>query len=146
MIALMLAAALTAQDPVPAECVEAGTTLEINDCFAALTEAERVRMDAYYAVAVSTLREGGEDGGEEAVAELEAGQKAWESYAELACAAVYTRWQAGTIRVVKALQCRRDLTRERTLHLWREYISFEDSTPPSLPEPTGYAARASREP
>lgn len=143
MIAIMLAASMVAQDPVPAECREAGTTIEINECFAALAEAERLRMDAYYAVAVSTLREEAEDGGEQAVADLEAGQKAWETYAEAACGAVYTRWQAGTIRVVKALQCQRDLTRERTQHLWREYISYEDSTPPPLPEPTGYAARAS---
>lgn len=143
MIELIMVGALLAQDPDPAptDCHQALTTLEINDCVAEDLRLETVRMEAYLDAAIGQVRIEAEESGEDAAAaddvigEIRASQDLWGSYAERACDAVYTRWQAGTIRVVMALNCQIDLTRERTHYLWREYLPYPDSTPAVLPEP-----------
>ena len=44
-------------------------------------------------------------------------------------------WRGGTIRVGMELDCRIRLTRLRTFALWRDWLTFADSTPPLLPRP-----------
>ena len=41
----------------------------------------------------------------------------------------------GTIRGLKFLKCQIILTQEHAHTIWREYLRYEDSTPPILPEP-----------
>jgi uncharacterized protein YecT (DUF1311 family) len=141
MPALLLAAALLIGPSTPEACVRAENTPEMNACYSALATAETERMQAYLAVAVDrvTAQAG------TVADELQADQKAWEGYADLACGTVYSHWRTGTIRTVRALSCRRDLTRERSRHLWREYIDHVDRTPAPLPEPVDYAARTPTE-
>lgn len=146
LLALLLSGSLLQAAPedqaaLPPECAKTDTTLEMNDCFAALATLERDRMERYYAAAVERLEadKAEWDGGEDAVIEqLAASQETWRTYVDQACDAVYTRWQAGTIRNLYAIECRRELTRERAHHLWREYLTYPDQTPPLLPEPTAF--------
>lgn len=138
-----LLASLALQDPdlAAVDCSQAMTTIEVNECIGRDLELEQERMNLYLDTAFAVLREeavGAGEGPDEAnalIAEIQAGQTLWQAYADKACAAVYTRWQSGTIRVAMALDCQIELTRQRTHHLWSEYLSFEDSTPPILPEP-----------
>ncbi len=141
MIELVMAAHLLAQDPAPAGCTQALTTLEMNDCHAEDLRLETERMGAYLAASVAQVRLEAEESGEGVdaveglVAEIEASQTLWSAYTDQACMAVYTRWQGGTIRVLMALGCKITLTRERTHHLWTEYLSLPDETPALVPEP-----------
>lgn len=140
---LALLASLFIQDPdlAAVDCSQAMTTIEINACIGRDLDLEQERMNLYLDTAFAVLREeaaGAGEGLDEAnalIAEIEAGQTLWQAYADKACAAVYTRWQSGTIRVAMALDCQIELTRQRTHHLWSEYLSFPDSTEPILPEP-----------
>lgn len=143
MPALLIAAALLIGPSTPEACVNAENTPEMNACYSALAAAETERMQTYLSTAVDRVTVSNETG--EVAGELQADQKAWEAYADLACGTVHLLWRSGSIRTVKALACRRDLTRERSRHLWREYIDYVDRTPAPLPEPVDYAARAPSE-
>lgn len=121
-------------------CVREGNTLQMNACAAEDLDIETARMEAYLNAALMQVVSEAEDMGDATdaavlVEEIQLSQVAWQTYADQACAAVYTRWQAGTIRVMMAIGCHINLTRERSHHLWAEYLSFPDSTPPILPEP-----------
>lgn len=136
---LALAALIQTADPTPPECVDAITTPQVNACAAAEVERDREVMNRYFAAAIARVREEAEDAGrlnERSLEEnLAASQADWERYAESACAAVYHRWSGGTIRTVMALGCMGQLVRQRTHNLWRDYLTYPDSTPPILPEP-----------
>ena len=140
---LALLVFLALQDPnlTALDCSQAMTTVEINECVGRDLDLEQQRMGDYLDATVNRLTEEAMEGGESldqadaVIAEVREGQTLWQAYADKACDAVYTRWQAGTIRVVMALECHIELTRQRTHHLWSEYLSFPDSTEPLRPEP-----------
>lgn len=130
---LLLSLAMLAQ--TPPECVDPQSTLDMNACVRAELDAETARMDLYFETAL-----------EQAVARpdararvigLQAAQRAWEAYAGIVCDDVLDRWRDGSVRTVMHLGCRSQMTRERTRVIWREHLTFADSTPPVLPEPTG---------
>jgi len=62
---------------------------------------------------------------------LDTAQSAWTSYRDAACRAASGQYEGGSLQPVVALDCRLRLTRERTLELWRAYLSNEGA----LPEP-----------
>jgi len=111
-------------------CPDAGTTLEMNACLADRAERAEARMQRYLALALERHAD------EPAVAGgLEASQASFAAYREAECSSVYEKWKDGTIRVAMELGCTTSLTDERTLAIWRNWISNMDSTPPVLPEP-----------
>jgi uncharacterized protein YecT (DUF1311 family) len=140
MLILFAAALLSVgQDPgPPPDCANAANTIEINECAAADVAAEEDRMAAYLAAAVEVLRKGAEslEPAEAAVADLLDSQTAWRAYADSACGAVHTRWLAGTIRTLMALNCQKRLTRQRSHTLWTEYLTHPDGTPSDWPDPS----------
>lgn len=145
MIAALLIA-LTLQTPAAAEvdCDRAANTQEINACVAQELAREEARMNRYLQAAQSRLYDdlaaaapGGEPGF--GPAWLDASQSAWVAYADIRCRGVFDQWKDGTIRTVMALGCRIEATRQRTHDIWTDHLTFGDSTPPILPEPTGAA-------
>ncbi|MBX9459950.1 MAG: DUF1311 domain-containing protein [Brevundimonas sp.] len=126
-------------DHLPADCAQASNTLEINACATLDVQREQLRLDRYFAAAVARVQGEGDDGAE-AAAWLRASQPAWKAYADIACGAVYEHWSGGSIRGVMYLGCMKELTRERTHAIWRDFLTYADSTPPILPEPVGPAA------
>lgn len=121
----------------PPECVDPQSTLDMNACVQAELDAETARMDRYLAAALDQA-EGVADP-RARIAYLHAAQRVWEAYAGIVCDDVLDQWRDGTIRTVMYLGCRSQMTRERTRVIWREHLTFADSTPPLLPEPTGSA-------
>ncbi|QYF85797.1 lysozyme inhibitor LprI family protein [Brevundimonas sp. PAMC22021] len=135
MLALLAAALLSVQNSEAGlDCASAVTNVQIDECRGVELEQETARMRAYLDAALTRLREesGAADG---LIVEITDSQAAWAAYADSACNAVHTHWRDGSIRQSMFLACKTDLTRERTHHLWREYLTFVDSTPPILPEP-----------
>ena len=136
---LALAAAAAVQAASPAPCPRTGTTLDINQCLiaeAASADAERVR---YFQAAQTRLKQEASPSDAAATAmpaEIGKVEAAWTAYRDLECGAVLDYWSAGTIRVMMEESCYIDLTRQHTHTLWSEWLTYMDSTPPILPEPS----------
>ena len=108
----------------------AKNTLEINDCLAGQLGDERKRLGRY----VGAVRRGiGKDTA--TLRQLDRAQRAWETFVTQDCDAVYSHWRGGSIRNAKSLLCSIDAVALRTHDLWARYLTYEDSTPPVLPEP-----------
>ena len=69
-------------------------------------------------------------------AALDAEQAAWEHYRSKHCGNVYELWAKGTIRYEMSATCMLLTTQERTVDIWRAYLTYVDSTPSVLPDPT----------
>ncbi|HEV7354028.1 MAG TPA: lysozyme inhibitor LprI family protein [Brevundimonas sp.] len=142
----MLIAALLASTVAvagPDGCEDAVSTVDISACLSGQLERESDRMDSYFAAVIARADELGDRivgaDGPEVVEALQLSQSAWLAYRDAECSATYAWWSDGTIRGPNTLQCRIDLTRERTRHLWSAYLTHADSSPPVLPEPSSPA-------
>lgn len=107
-----------------------GTTLEMNECMAGIRERATERKDRYLAAAIARH----EDRPELATM-IRQSDVAAEAYRKAECGAVYKDWEDGTIRNIMALSCDIALIDERTRKIWRHWLTYQDSTPPVLPEP-----------
>lgn len=141
LIAALLASIVAA--PAPDSCEDAVTTVDVSVCLSRVLDRESDRMDGYFAAAIARADELGDRivgaDGPEVIEALQLSQSAWLAYRDAECSAAYAWWSDGTIRGPKTLQCRINLTRERTHHLWSAYLTFPDSTPPVLPDPSSPA-------
>lgn len=136
-----LIAVLSLQTPeAPADCARAMTTPEINACATRDLDAETRRMEDYLAAArrKASADDEASAGNPQASSErayLDNAQIAWAAYAAITCDGVHDRWRGGTIRTVMYLGCNIRMTHERTQAIWRDFLTYADSTPPILPEP-----------
>jgi uncharacterized protein YecT (DUF1311 family) len=142
MFALIAAILLTQTPDAPVNCAQAMTTPQINACAAQRLEAETARMETYLSAARRrAVTQDEETAASSQRAYLDNAQSAWTAYADIVCDGVYDNWSGGTIRTVMALECRIQMTRERTHVIWRDFLTYADSTPPVLPEPTAPVAQ-----
>ncbi|MEM0981592.1 MAG: lysozyme inhibitor LprI family protein [Cyanobacteria bacterium P01_H01_bin.58] len=114
------------------DCDQAITTIEVNHCAALELEAAETVMAEYlqasqdrYAHDVIVIQA------------IDTTQKAWLIYRAAHCDSVFEVWRTGTIRTLMWLECSTELTQQRTFDLWHSFLTYADSTPPLLPEPTG---------
>jgi uncharacterized protein YecT (DUF1311 family) len=117
--------------PVAGRCPDANTTIEINACLAARAKAANAEMARYLAAARGRA---GEESAE-VVKAFDLAQTRWLAYRTADCDAVYANWQGGSIRGAMSIGCQIDLTEARTHWLWKTWLTYMDSTPPTLPEP-----------
>lgn len=115
-----------AQDP----CATAKSQLQINECVGAQAHNEEQRLAEYFAAARRRLSDD-----KKTLAALDKAQATWTSFLKEDCDAVYSNWEGGSIRNAKFSTCMRDGRRARTHDLWAQYLTYEDTTPPILPEP-----------
>jgi len=107
-----------------------GSTIEMNECVAAVLERSTARKNRYLAAAVARHNDQ-----TELVAQIKASDAAFTRYADTECGAIYEAWKEGSIRTIMDLSCRIARTDERTRVIWRNWLTYMDSTPPDLPEP-----------
>jgi uncharacterized protein YecT (DUF1311 family) len=133
---IVLAVASVAAAPAP-KC-PGDTTLEINDCMSAELAKAESDLQRFLAAARKRLKSEAADdaGAEAALGDLDKTETAWKAYREAQCGAVYDYWQSGTIRSAMQLTCEIDLTRQHTHTVWSQWLTYMDSTPPILPEPS----------
>ncbi|BES72337.1 hypothetical protein RE428_33550 [Marinobacter nanhaiticus D15-8W] len=113
------------------DCSAPATTVEMNRCKAQEVETADAMLDKYLRASLDRYKDNGQ------LAErIESSQSAWETYRDAHCGAVYEKWSGGTIRGLMGGECRLRLTRERTHELWRSWLTYGDSTPPDLPDPS----------
>lgn len=133
MTALLFALALASAPEPP--CPNAVTTMAVNECLAGLLTGLDKEMDRYYDAAVGRLKAEQRAPADEALSGLIRAQAAWRVHRDAECDAVYSYWREGTIRTTAALDCQISLTRLRIFSLWRDWLTYPDSTPPILPRP-----------
>lgn len=111
-------------------CPDAKNTPEIEECIAGLEREAHSIMVKYLNAAIE--RYGDDD---ETVSRIKSAQTAWETYQSTHCGSVYSIWREGSIRLTMSLTCALYTTRMRTHDIWREFLTYMDSSPPALPEP-----------
>ncbi|MEL7199467.1 MAG: DUF6265 family protein [Pseudomonadota bacterium] len=107
-----------------------GTTMEVNKCLGMVLERAQVRERQYLKAALGTTEHGSD------VNEMiSASDAAFRKYHMHECAAVYDQWREGTVRNAMSLRCSIRLTDQRTHTIWRNWLTYQDSSAPILPEP-----------
>lgn len=107
-----------------------GSTVEMNNCMAAIRERASERKARYLAAAIARNADR-----PELVALIRKSDAAFEAYREVECDAVYTDYAGGTIRTIEGLGCEIGLIDERTRTIWQTWLTYQDTTPPELPAP-----------
>ncbi len=138
MIGIVILAAASTVAAAPTPRCPGDNTIEINECRAAERDRADAELKRYLEAARQRLTSEAADNPDvrEALADLDKSQAAWAAYRTAECDAIYDYWKAGTIRTVMALSCEIDLTRQRTHQVWSQWLTYMDSTPPILPEPS----------
>ena len=132
--AISLDAAAIQDDYPDLDCANAGSTMEQNVCAGREVRALEATLAHYTDTAYALIRETGDGNSEALIAEIKEGERLWKAYADAACGAVFTQWSSGSIRNVMAASCQMELIRERTHHIWREYLVTMEGLA-KLPEP-----------
>ena len=111
-------------------CENATTTIQINTCIGQEIEAANYLLTQYVAKAKARYADQAE-----VIASIAHAQQNWLAYRQSHCDSVYDIWSDGSIRGAMFGECMLQLTKQRTHQIWKDYLTFMDSTPPLLPEP-----------
>ena len=136
---LALTSALSAVSHEVASCD--GNTRQIEACLGERQARNDANLAEYVAAARERIRRvaaetpSGASTVQNAAAGFDAAEAAWSQYRDAACKAVYDYYLGGTIRGIKFLKCRMIMTQEHTHTVWSDWLRYEDSSPPILPEP-----------
>jgi uncharacterized protein YecT (DUF1311 family) len=131
VLPLLALVMIVSASPDPAPCPGA-TTTEVNACLAARFGEADADLNRYYDVAVQRVRK---EGGEPVAKGFIQAQRSWLSYRNSECGAIFDKYRDSTIRTSMEIGCRIRLTRLRTYIIWRNWLTYPDSTPPLLPRP-----------
>lgn len=112
------------------DCDNLRNTLEIKDCAALTLTSAQDELSKYLTASVEHNKDD-----PKLVQAIDQAQQDWEVYMKAQCNAVYTQWRDGTIRNVMALDCKTQLTKERTHDIWMHFLTYTNNMPPVLPEP-----------
>jgi uncharacterized protein YecT (DUF1311 family) len=133
------------------DCSNGGTnTLEMNECMARDLDIAEAKLQQYLAMARDRFvgdvndeyNDDDADTKKAAISEFDDAQKSWDAFRDQHCGSVYYQWKDGTIRGAMHLGCMIQLTQIRTRLIWQEWLIYQDSSPPMMPEPpTGFENR-----
>ena len=115
----------------PAPC-SGDTTPEVNACLGARFEESDATLNRYFQAALGRIQK--ESGGSTAKQFMKS-EQLWGAYRDAECSSVVNYWSGGTIRVSMELDCPIRLIALRTFAIWRDWLTYPDSTPPLLPRP-----------
>lgn len=117
LTALALAGTCTASAAL--DCAKAVTTLDMNACAADDVKAVDARLNAVYQRIMKNLSKPNEPGANyaEMKATLLDAQRLWARFREADCKAIYTRDEAGSIRNLSALSCKKERAEQRIKEL-----------------------------
>ena len=124
---LLLAAVASNVAPCPGT-----STLQVNACLDARLKASDADLNQYFQAALKRI---GKESGSGTARRFTQAERSWLRFRDAECGSVFDYWRGGTIRVSMELDCRIRLTRLRTYTIWRDWLTYPDSTPPVLPRP-----------
>ncbi|WP_158637994.1 lysozyme inhibitor LprI family protein [Sphingomonas ginsenosidivorax] len=117
--------------PVAAPC-DGSTTPEVERCLDANLGRAEVELNRYYNTAVEQLSKQQQNA---AIAQLGASQRAWQTYRDAECNAIFERWKDASVRGAMAVGCQIRVTKARTMIIWRNWLTTADKSPPLLTRP-----------
>jgi hypothetical protein len=137
LIALAFAATLATRGARPEPPCPGAATPAVERCLQDRLSGAEAELARYVAAADARLRQqvGRDPAAARARQRFEAAEQAFAAYRDAECGAVFEAWSGGTIRNAMEIVCRLRITRLHTHTLWREWLTYMDSTPPILPEP-----------
>ncbi|CAM3424873.1 hypothetical protein BS639_22005 [Rouxiella silvae] len=114
------------------------TTVDLDDCMG----TKRAQVEAIESKYVTTARQliaNSPDFSKEQTQKIldafDAENKAWDTLIATAAHATEVNWDGGTVRAAKATDREIKLIELRVHNQWQNWLRYEDSTPPALPEP-----------
>ncbi|MEL7217542.1 MAG: DUF6265 family protein [Pseudomonadota bacterium] len=107
-----------------------GTSVAINNCLAAIREKAEEREEEYFQAAI-----GNHGDSDELDKLMRASHALAKDQRENECNAIYEFWKEGSIRDAMSLRCSIRLIDQRTHDIWRNWLTYQDSSAPILPEP-----------
>jgi len=113
------------------DCGNAFTTIDINRCAGIELELAQKELKKYLKASFDH-----HSFDQKLVQSIKLAQKDWQAYTHSHCKSVYTQWRGGSIRGVMGISCKTRLTKQRTHELWKNFLTYMDSTSPVLPEPS----------
>lgn len=130
----------TAPPPTNAQRCQGDTTQQVESCLSEVSAKADATLQIYRGRAKARIlkdaKTGAQDSGlSKTPDDFDRSERAWDAYRDAECGAVFDYWSDGTIRVSVEQVCRIRLTRLHTHTIWREWLTYFDSTPPLLPEP-----------
>lgn len=124
---VLIASGNSAENPCPGT-----TTVEVNACLNSRLGEADAALNRYYRAALDRLKN---DKKPQAVKTLVQAERSWIAYRDAECRAADQSWSGGTIHTSMALDCQIRLTNIRTYTIWRNWLTYPDSTPALLPRP-----------
>ncbi len=115
-----------------------GSTRRMSECGASILERAEAKRYMYLIEAIERLNGRMEQEVElrpSLAEDVKATDKAFTAYRDAECGAVYDRNIMGSIRNLEYLACAINLTDARTHTIWKNWLTYMDSTPPVLSEP-----------
>ncbi len=97
-----------------AQCDEAKTTLQINECFAKELKKADAKLNRVYQLAEKKLQP-------DDAALLRKAQRAWLAYRDAQCEAEHALWGGGTGGTAARMSCSLELTRKRAAEIQNTY-------------------------
>lgn len=111
-------------------CPNAKTTREIADCLIIQVQQAEQDMEQYLNAALNKYNKNAE-----IIESIKVSQEEWSKYQKAHCKGVYQKWGRGSMRLISHPTCLLYTTKSRTYDIWREFLTYGDSTPPLLPKP-----------
>lgn len=108
------------------------TTIDMNNCISTKLDAVKSVEKKYVSVARSRISA---EKNNQALGAFEKENQAWDRLIEASSQATYAYWREGTLRGLKATDREIALIELRIHDQWQNWLGYEDSTPPLLPEP-----------
>lgn len=132
MLSLFALAMVAAGSPAQPKACSGDTTPEVNACLGSEYSQADMFLNKYYKAAIQQAKtyKGGNT-----VKDLINAQRAWIKYRDSECHAAADKYRGGTIASSMETSCLIRTTRIRTYLIWRNWLTFVDSTPPLLPRP-----------
>jgi uncharacterized protein YecT (DUF1311 family) len=127
----VLAMAAAGSPTQPHTCL-GNTTPEVNSCLGSEYSRADADLNKYYKAAIQQARTHKD---KNTVKDLINAQRAWITYRDSECHAAVEKYRGGTIANSMETSCLIRTTRIRTYLIWRNWLTFVDSTPPLLPRP-----------
>ncbi|SRR5712692_7537124 len=111
---LLVFLTLATSNVTRAQCEDAKSTLQINECFAKELKKAEAEVNKIYQLTVKKLQP-------DDAALLRRAQRAWLAYRDAQCEAEHALWGGGTGGPAALMSCKVELTRQRVAEIQNTY-------------------------
>ena len=133
MLALLLGTAPATS--IKADPCTGSDTISMAQCMDGKIERATAQLKHYRAVAFIRFHDEGATHDPATAKALENAAVVADAFRATYCDAVYQKWIEGSIRYAMHQGCTLRMINRETQDIWRDFLTYVDSTPPLLPKP-----------